>query len=103
MTSVHCGSHDRVVHPAPEGDACSTNEQAAESCLRDGSDNSELLQVPSPLAIVQTYSVEESVPKGNNFERWNAAALIGTTDFSSLLLVPMWEFAMRTFGSPKHR
>jgi len=46
------------------------NDQAAESPTRDGPDNTQLLQTTSALPIVQTYCVEEAVPKGNKFERY---------------------------------
>jgi hypothetical protein len=50
------------------------NDQAAESPTRDGPDNTGLLQAMDALPIVQTYCVEEAVPKGNKFERHDGLA-----------------------------
>jgi len=51
------------------------NDQAAESPTRDGPDNARLLQGTSALPIVQTYCVEEAVPKGSQLVRRDRAAI----------------------------
>jgi hypothetical protein len=50
------------------------NDQAAESPTRDGPGNTGLLQAAGAPPIVQTYCVEEAVPKGNKFERYDGLA-----------------------------
>jgi hypothetical protein len=60
------------------------NDQAAESPTRDGPGNTGLLQAKGALPIVQTYCVEEAVPKGNKFERHGrpaAGSRLGKTSF----------------------
>ena len=68
MTGAHCGSHHRIVPRAPRGDASPDNAQAALNRPRDGPDSSLFLQPASPLAIVQTYSAVQAVPKGSTIE-----------------------------------
>jgi hypothetical protein len=57
MTSVHCGSHDRIVPHAPGGDASSERSRQAKSRPHDGPADVQLFQPAGTAAIVQTYCV----------------------------------------------
>jgi hypothetical protein len=61
MTGVNCGGQNRIVPRVP-GRGIPRQH--------NGPDSSLFLQPAGPLAIVQTYSAVQAVPKGSTFEQY---------------------------------